>query len=71
MTDLKAGKSLLLVDVLRPNAVAHINGWNVAQSDLSVEFIIDQSILEDMQNSSGLTDTDYETRGRIMDKLRR
>jgi prepilin-type N-terminal cleavage/methylation domain-containing protein len=71
MTDFKAGKSLLLVDVLRPNAVAHINGWNVAQEDLSVEFVIDQSILEDMQNSSGLTDDDYETWDRIMDKLRR
>ena len=70
MADFKVGKSLLLVDVLRPKAVAHINGWNVAQGDLSVEFIIDQSILEDMQNSSGLTDADYETWDLIMDKLR-
>jgi len=69
MLDFKVGKSLLLVDVLRPNGVAHINGWNVAQGDLSIEFVIDQSILEDMQNSS-VIDDDYETWDIIMDKLR-
>lgn len=69
MADFKAGKSLLLVDVLRPGGVAHINGWNVAQGDLSVEFIIDPSILDDMENSS-VVDDDYETWDIIMDKLR-
>ena len=70
MMDFKVGKSLLLVDVLRPGGVAHINGWNVAQGDLSVKFVIDPSILDDMKNSSGLVDTDFETWDRIMDKLR-
>jgi prepilin-type N-terminal cleavage/methylation domain-containing protein len=70
LSDFKVGKSLLLVDVLRPNGVAHINGWNVAKGDLSVEFVIDQSILEDMQNSSAFIGDDYESWDRVMNKLR-
>jgi len=70
MADFRAGRSLLLVDVLRPGGVAHINGWNVAAGDLSVEFVIDQSILEDLENSSGFVDDDFESWDRVMDKLR-
>jgi len=71
MADFRAGKNLLLVDVLRPGAVAHINGWNVADGDLSVRFVIDQTFLEYIENSSGLTDADFETWDLILDKLRK
>jgi len=71
MADFKAGKSLLLVDVLRPGGVAHINGWNVARGDLSVDFVIDPIILEDMEDTTdNFVNQDYETWDLIMDKLR-
>ena len=71
MADFKVGKSLLLVDVLRPGGVAHINGWNVAKGDLSVEFVIDPTILEDMENTtSNFVNQDFETWDLIMNKLR-
>ncbi len=70
MADFKAGASLLLVDVLRPGGVAHINGWNVARGDLSVDFVIDPTILEDIENSDNFVNQDYETWDLIMDKLR-
>jgi prepilin-type N-terminal cleavage/methylation domain-containing protein len=70
MADFKAGRSLLLVDVLRPGGVAHINGWNVARGDLSVDFVIDPTILEDIENSENFVNQDYETWDLIMDKLR-
>lgn len=71
MADFKAGKSLLLVDVLRPDGVAHINGWNIARGDLSIEFVIDETILEDMRNTTeNFVNEDYETWDLIMDKLR-
>ena len=69
ISDFRPGKTLLLIDVLRPGGVAHINGWNVAQGDLSVHFVIDDSILEDMENSSAFIDADYESWDRVMKKL--
>jgi len=71
INDFKPMRTLLLVDVLTPQGVAHINGWNVAQGDLSVRFVIDQTILEDMQNSSNFLGENYEAWDRVMDKLRR
>ena len=70
MADLKATRSLLLVDVLRPGGVAHVKGWNVAAGDLSIRFIIDESILEDMENNSRFIDDNYEAWDIVMDKLR-
>jgi hypothetical protein len=72
MADFKAGKSLLLVDMIRPGAVAHINGWNIARGDLSVEFIIDPSILEAMEGKdpTNFVNQDFETWDLIMNKLR-
>jgi prepilin-type N-terminal cleavage/methylation domain-containing protein len=72
MADFKAGKSLLLVDMIRPGAVAHINGWNIARGDLSVEFVIDPTILEAMEGKdpTAFVNQDYETWDLIMDKLR-
>lgn len=70
MAELRSGRSLVLVDVLRDEGVAHINGWNVAPGDLSVRFVVDPTILEDMKNSEGFIDADYESWDRVMDKLR-
>lgn len=70
MAELRSGKSLILVDVLRTEGVAHINGWNVAMGDLSVRFVVDPTILKDMENSNGFIDADYESWDRVMDKLR-
>jgi hypothetical protein len=72
MIDFKVGRSLLLVDVLRPGGVAHVNGWNVARGDLSVAFVIDPTIIDDMENTTeNFVNQDFETWDRIMDKFRR
>jgi hypothetical protein len=70
MAEPRSGKSLVLVNVLRAEGVAHINGWNAAPGDLSVRFVVESTILEDMENSDGFIDADYEARDRVMDKLR-
>lgn len=67
--DFKAAKTLVIVDVLRPGGVAHINGWNVARGDMSIHFVIDKTILDDMAQSSGFIEQDYTTWDRVMDKL--
>jgi hypothetical protein len=69
MSDFKAGKTLLLVDVLRPEGVAHINGWNIGQGDLSVRFVVDETILEDMKNDNDFIGAGYESWDRVMNKL--
>jgi hypothetical protein len=70
MADFKAGKTLLLVDVLRPGGVAHINGWNIAQGDLSVRFVVDETVLEIMEDNGDFIDADYESWDLVMNKLR-
>jgi hypothetical protein len=72
MADFRAGRSLLLVDVLRPEAVAHVNGWNVAKGDMSVEFVVDEAILEAMEGKdpTDFVNDDYETWDFIMDRMR-
>lgn len=71
IADFKADKNLLLVDVLRPGSVAHINGWNVARGDLSVEFVIDPTILEDMEEAKDdFLNKNYEAWDMVMNKLR-
>jgi prepilin-type N-terminal cleavage/methylation domain-containing protein len=67
VVDFEAGKTLLLVDVLRPNGVAHINGWNVARGDLSVEFKIDETILEEMETADDFLGDNFETWDLVMD----
>ena len=46
--DFKFSNSLVLVDILE-GGVAHINGWNVARGDMSIKFVIDKTIVDDMQ----------------------
>ena len=67
--DFKSASSLVIVDVLRPGGVAHINGWNVARGDMSIHFVVDKTILEDMEQSNDFIGADYTTWDRVMDKL--
>lgn len=72
MAEFKGGKTLMLVDVLRPGGVAHINGWNVAKGDLSVRFVVDETILEAMEDKdpTAFVNEDFETWDFIMNRLR-
>jgi hypothetical protein len=68
--EFNAANSLVLVDVLE-GGVAHINGWNVARGDMSIDFVIDKTIVEYMKSAEcqNLTNNAFTCWDKIMDKF--
>lgn len=64
------GGGPLIVDLLSTKEPTHVRGWNVAQKDASVDFVIDPTILDDLRGSTDIAGKDYETYDRILYKLK-
>lgn len=66
--DFKSANTLVLVDILEGGVPAHISGWNVARGDMSIRFVIDKTIVDDL-GCTDLIGQNFACWDRIMEKM--